>query len=168
MRRLALLLLAIAVSSACGEDERLEPLRAPDAGGSLGGTLDACQAFGAFLSVPGVPERLCALNRREGADALEQCRSCAAAATFTDGLVTTLSCPAEIDRCPVDDTSLRQCFQDVGQLMTEAIPGCDAAATGRLEPADVGLRLVASRCGPVLVDCPPLQDLVLALLGAAL
>lgn len=160
--------------TACGRDEALTSVRGPDAGaaGAEAG-VDPCGALDALLAVPGVPERLCALNQPSanqpsGDDAVDQCLLCAAGVTAVQALFPALSCPTQLSDCPLEDATLRDCFEDVGQLMTEALPGCTPDNDTTLDPTSLALRVATSSCGPVIAVCPPLQDLVFGLLGAAL
>lgn len=152
--------------TACGSDESLTPpTEAPNADAGV----DLCAAFDALLDVPGVPERLCASNQdNDTAQGKQQCALCAAGVTAATTLLPIPSCPTELTDCPLSDTTLRACFKDVGQLMTEALPGCTPVSAVSFDPMNVALRVATSSCGPVIVSCPALQDLVFALLGATL
>lgn len=152
---------------ACGADETL--IRPSPEPGSGDAGLDPCDAFDTFLSVRGVPERLCALNQPAGDEgSAQRCALCAAGLNAVSTLLPDLSCPTELDDCPVEHAALNACFKDVGQLVTEALPGCTDTSATLLDPAALALRFATSNCGPVIAECPPVQELVFALLGAAL
>jgi hypothetical protein len=163
--------------SACGSDETLAPAPAAQMGDNADAGVDVCGALNALFSVPGVPERLCALNQgspqsagapQSGASqsAVQQCQVCAATTTALDALLPALSCPTQLEECPVQDATLRQCFKDVGQIMSDTMPGCAQSESTTLDSTQLTIRIATSSCGPVLLACPPLQALVLGLLGA--
>lgn len=154
--------------TSCGTDEAMSSPSKPDPGieQSSEAGVDPCAALDAMLGVPGVSERLCALN--QSSDSREQCLVCAAGLTAVQTLLPTLSCPTQLENCPLEDGALRECFEDVGRLMTEAMPGCTPGDVAPVEPMTLVLRVATSSCGPIIVTCPPLQDLLLGLLGPTL
>jgi hypothetical protein len=151
----------------CGSDEAIAPAPKPEVSVSPDAGVDVCVAANALFSVPGVPERLCALNQsNDDATAVQQCQICAATSTAIDALLPALSCPTQLANCPVEDATLHECFEDVGQIMVDTMPGCAPSDTPAVDPTSLALRVATSSCGPVLLDCPPLQQLVFSLLGA--
>lgn len=152
----------------CGSDEVLSSAQgpAPVAAAPVEAGVDACAALSAMLAVPGVPERLCAFNQRDDPAAVRQCRLCAASASALEALFPELSCPGELRDCPVSDSTLRACFSDVGQIMVDTLPDCGTSEPQSFDTSALGLRILTSDCGPVLRQCPALQELVLGLVSA--
>lgn len=165
------MLTAVAVC-ACGSDEELSPpsstlvttgTLAPDAG-----LLNLCGAFWGMLQAPGMAERVCALQVTDPSDdvAVSQCRVCASGLTFAERILPEPECYTAIDECPVSNAELTGCFGVIGEVLTEFVPGCDLANLDPIDTTALGLRIATSSCGPVLLECKPLQDLVATLLTA--
>lgn len=160
----------------CGADETLTPPAPPapeqstapleaDAG------VDFCGALWSLVETPGMPERLCALQSAtpDSPDAISQCKLCAAGATFVADLLPPPMCSAAVRDCPVSTTDLTECFEVLGEIITELVPGCEPdRESAPPDPTELGLRVATSGCAPVMADCQPIQQLVVNLLGGAL
>jgi hypothetical protein len=147
----------------------MTPPSGPDAAVETSSSVDLCRALDTLLRVPGVPERVCALNQAATSNLEPQpCELCATSTTALQTLLPELSCNTPVDNCPLESAVLQDCLQTVGQIMTQALPGCAPNPGVTLDPTTVALRIATSSCAPVLSDCPPLSQLVFGLLGAAL
>jgi hypothetical protein len=171
--------LTLVALSGCGSDETLSPpepattssnpsqTTAEQVPGDAG-LVDLCGALWALLEAPGMAERVCALQATDPSapEAIQQCKLCAAGINFAEQLLPNPVCQTQLEDCPVGDAQLAACFETIGEVLTEVVPGCEPDATNPVDTAALGLRIATSSCAPVLLECKPMQNLVVALLGS--
>lgn len=158
----------------CGTDEALNPPHpAPsqsvtDSLVGDAGLLDLCGAFWGLLEAPGMAERVCALQVTDPSDdvAISQCKLCASGLQFAERILPEPECYSSVEECPVSDSELSECFEVIGETLTEFVPNCDLDNLDPIDTTQVALRIATSSCGPVLLECKPLQELVAGLLSA--
>jgi hypothetical protein len=133
-----------------------------------GGLLDLCGAFWGLLAAPGMAERVCALQVTDPSDdvAVSQCKLCASGLQFAERILPEPQCYSTVEECPVSDSELSQCFEIIGATLTEFVPDCNLDNLDPVDTTRLGIRIAASSCGPVLLECKPLQELVTGLLAA--
>lgn len=165
------LLIAGMSGPACGADEPMSPIERPaaDAGQQTEQGVDLCAAARNMLTIPGVLEGMCALPRPgQASPSAAQCTLCAAGTTALERLWPDLECHVELRECPVGDEEFTACFATVGGILADSLPRCsDVEQPEELDAAALALRIATSTCATVLVECPPLQSLVLELLSRA-
>src|SRR5688572_29369852 len=130
MRRSRCGVLVALLVCGCGSDETLSPAPSPPATTPTvgdAGLLNLCGAFWGLLEAPGMAERVCALQVTDPDDdvAVSQCKLCASGLEFADRLLPEPECYAPVEDCPVTDAALTECFEIVGEILTEVVPGCD-------------------------------------------
>lgn len=155
----------------CGADETLTPPPRPtpsvsDTRSTDGGLLDLCGAMWGLLAAPGMAERLCALQVTDPDDvAVSQCKLCASGLEFAERILPEPACYSSVEECPVSDAELRACFEIIGETLTDFVPNCDLDTLDPIDTTQVALRVATSSCGPVMLECKPLQELVTSLLA---
>lgn len=160
------------IAFGCGGDESLgppPPATAPTSGPSTSETIgvNLCGAFWELLGAPGMAERVCALQVTDPLDgaAITQCKLCAASLTFAERLVPEPACYGTIDDCPVGDADVTACFGVIGHVLADSVSGCNLDTPQPVDTTQLALRIATSSCGPVLLACKPLQELVAGLLA---
>lgn len=164
------LLMAGFCGTACGSDEVMvrqwEARPGVDGGPEPAPRVNPCGALRAMFEVPGVLEGLCALRQQDRAStaAMTQCRLCAAGTTALEGLWPQSECRVTLNDCPVADADLHACFATMGGILSEQMPRCAVTNDAPdIDATTLALTIATSSCAEVLIDCPPLQKLVLDL-----
>lgn len=171
--------LTVVALGGCGSDETLSPPEPATTTSNPSQTTDApvpgdaglinlCGAFWGLLQAPGMAERMCALQVTDPNDdtAISQCKLCASGLEFAERLLPEPECYSAVEDCPVSDAELTGCFEVVGEVLTEFVPNCDLDNLEPIDTTQLGIRIATSSCGPVLLVCQPLQELVAGLLAA--
>src|SRR5690606_10923137 len=139
-------IVAALVISSCGSDEALSPSPAPSTPTSTStanvpppavdpALFDLCGAVWRLVETPGMAERLCALqgNGSSDAAAISQCKRCASSLTFIERLLPDPVCYTALEDCPVGSGELAACFDVIGEVLTEAVPGCERVTFAPLD-----------------------------------